>query len=75
MNKETMVHQLLAIRSSVDAILSSLGGQMQEEAGCQHKRKENLTVMGGEEEYRCLDCGLEWTGEDFITNKLNGSEK
>jgi hypothetical protein len=60
--RELLIHQLLALRSTVNAALSVV---MSEERGveevCQHPkgRLENLTVMGGEEVYRCLDCGEE----------------
>lgn len=60
--KQLLIHQLLALRSTVNAALSVLMQEEEQAAnGCPHPkgRLENLTVMGGEERYRCLDCGEE----------------
>lgn len=75
MSKEAMIHQLLAIRSLVDSVLAEITEQPAETGQCEHKRTENLTVMGGAEKYRCLDCGEELLGEDFITNKLKKGDE
>ena len=54
---DVLVNQLVAIRASVDAMLAFL---LADEAECAHQKKKSLTVMGGAEKWRCLDCGLEY---------------
>lgn len=66
MHREALIHQLLSIRAGVDACLSFLSEQReQEETACHHPedRRENLTVMGGPTRFRCKDCGEEIEGE------------
>lgn len=66
MNREALIHQLLSIRAGVDACLSYLSEQEQNErAKCVHPedRRENLTVMGGPSKFRCKDCGEEVEGD------------
>jgi hypothetical protein len=65
-NREALIHQLVCVRSAVDAALSLLMAEHQAEEGeavtCRHppNRRENLTTMGGADLWRCLDCGEEF---------------
>lgn len=53
---EVLIAQLVAARAQIDATLAVLcAGE------CEHPKEaiENMTVMGGEEKYRCTACGAE----------------
>lgn len=52
--------QLVAIRAQVDALLLQLATD-EGTAGCPHPQgqRENLSVMGGPEVWRCRLCGHE----------------
>lgn len=56
--KQILIHQLLGLRHTVDAVLSLLMEDMGPKE-CAHptKARENLTTMGGSESFRCLVCG------------------
>lgn len=53
-DRDILISQLVAARAQIDATLAVL---VPEE--CQHPNEtvENLSVMGGEESYRCTLCG------------------
>ena len=64
MKKETMINQLLAIRSLADSMIKELA-DTEDKGKCKHERLENLTTMGGgPDKYRCLDCGEEIIKEE-----------
>lgn len=59
--KEVLIAQLLAARTQIDATLAILGVKIQEDEEddeCQHPKdqRENLSTMGGPDEWRCRLC-------------------
>lgn len=78
MNLEVLANQLLAMRATIDAALmlvmqqidSTQPGTTQSPAQpgvttCLHRNRKNLTVMGGKEEWLCLEpgCGHHFKAE------------
>lgn len=57
MNTEALLHQLLAIRSTVDAMLCSLGGQVVEQPECLHPVESREVDTSGVPTWRCGVCG------------------
>jgi ubiquitin C-terminal hydrolase len=59
--KEILIAQVFALRAQCDATLAVLGVQVVDESPeeCEHPidQRENLTTMGGPDEWRCRACG------------------
>jgi hypothetical protein len=59
--KAILIAQVWAMRTQCDATLAVLGVPMEgeEPADCEHPvdQRENLTTMGGPEEWTCRACG------------------
>lgn len=57
--KDILIAQLMATHASVEAALAVLVSE--EVEGCPHPAESvtDLSTMGGEEKYRCTQCGEE----------------
>lgn len=64
--KDILIAQVWAMRAQCDATLAVLGvpaeGETEDE--CEHPKdqRENLTTMGGPDEWRCRSCGHHHSG-------------
>lgn len=71
--KEALIHQLMGLRHTVDAVLSLLMGVLEaSDAKCSHPHVMDLTTMGGPVKYQCTVCGEEWAPEPPESDKTSG---
>lgn len=58
MNKDAVLHQLMAARASIDALISTF--MVETSPGCTHPENQrlNLTTMGGPKQWTCKACGF-----------------
>jgi hypothetical protein len=68
--RTALIHQLLSIRSTVDAALLMLQDEDKPEPAaepeCDHPRdcRTNLSTMGGPERWQCGLCGFMYEGSE-----------
>lgn len=60
--KQSIVNQLMGMRSTIDAMLYLLSEAEKEERECNHPKEYriNYTTMGGKEHWECELCGYEY---------------
>ncbi len=54
-----VIHQLLAMRETIDSLLATLAPTPDAVEACTHQAREDLTTFGGAEHWICKQCGYE----------------
>lgn len=60
MNKASALNQINAIRTMLDALEIEVRKEPDPKKDCKHRNINNLTTMGGPDEWKCKDCGFHY---------------
>lgn len=59
-NKVAAMNQIYAMRTMLDAMEQEIMKEPNPQKECEHRNINNLTTMGGPDEWKCKDCGLHY---------------
>jgi hypothetical protein len=66
-SQDALVQQLISMRAQIDAILTIIHDEDDEEntsGECNHEKRLSLTTLGGATHWVCKDCGYEYREDD-----------